>query len=481
MKYIKDGANFISITSVEIDSDKDFKQHKLTGVNIPTLEALIQQIHPTLQVLSEMDETTYSNVEKSGSNYQLPSSSTPEDLTTWTETDGQGLITVTSAKADVVGETSNGPLSLIYKAASLPGDFTLDFETYYTYSNATWGHGIGVSANISAKWKASPVTCIVVNSGPGNILHADKSIDGTITHSTANITFVLGTLYYCRLARSGSTVSLSVFSDSARTTHITGSPQSFTETSIAAYAYIAAVWNSGYDTAVETMYHQNIKYSPPLTGNLFSNAASADSAVLSFYKYLKSKVSNGGSTHATPIQAEIYGNADSYAAPLNATKITIDPADPRIILKRDALDTITASAGSQTVWNMTVAGGMAAKPNHGTILATEIGVSSILAIELTKAGDYSDTVVLIENVDYVVDYSTRTATKITLASGTGILNAQSKIRLSWIADVLKVSGTHNTALKVKLYLNRTATSETSPDIEPIGLGTLQYTELEYGT
>lgn len=220
----------------------------------------------------------------------------------------------------------------------------------------------------------------------------------------------------------------------------------------------------------------------PLSGNVLSAAISTDAAVLSFYKQLKILVANGTSTHATPVQAEIYGSADSYAAALNTTKFTIDPTDPRIILKRDALDTITASSNTQTVWNMTVAGGMAALPNHGTILATQIGVAAVLVVEKSILGDFSDTVVLTENTDYVVDYSTRTATKITLSSGTGIVSTQSKLRFSWIADVMKIDGaTNNTALKVKLYLNRTSTSETSPTIEPIAIGSGKYCELLYGT
>ena len=252
-----------------------------------------------------------------------------------------------------------------------------------------------------------------------------------------------------------------------------------TVTSVAVTAGDTIEWGIT-SVAGATIYTKNYTVNQAqLTGNILLDAVASVSAVLSFFKHLKTLVSNGGSTHATPVQAEIYGNADSYATPLNSTKFTIAPADPRIILKRDALDTITASSASQTVWNMTVAGGMPALPNHGSILATQIGVAFVLVVEKSILGDFSDTVVLAENTDYVVDSSTRTAIKITLTSGTGIVNAQSKIRISWIADVLKVGATNNTALKIKLYLNRTATSEASPSIQPLPLGTAKYAELQY--
>ena len=38
-----------------------------------------------------------------------------------------------------------------------------------------------------------------------------------------------------------------------------------------------------------------------------------------------------------------------------------------------------------------------------------------------------------------------------MASGTGIVNGQSKLRLSWFADVLKIGTAHNTSLKVKVF------------------------------
>jgi hypothetical protein len=247
------------------------------------------------------------------------------------------------------------------------------------------------------------------------------------------------------------------------------------------YAYNGSLPNTvgtlvGRQGLLKATYYM-YTYSP--TGSVTSSAISTDTGIISLYKQLKIQSNNGTSTNSAPVQLELYGDSDAYSMPLNTTKFTIDPADPRIILKRYALDTITASSNTQTLWNMTVAGGMTAKPNHGTILATEIGVASVLIVEKSILGTFDDAIVLTENTDYTVDYSTRTATKIIMASGTGIVSGQSKIRISWIADVIKVGATHNTALKLKIYLNRTNDSETSPSIQPIALGSGKYIELQY--
>ncbi|MCK4473934.1 DUF2341 domain-containing protein [Candidatus Parcubacteria bacterium] len=226
-----------------------------------------------------------------------------------------------------------------------------------------------------------------------------------------------------------------------------------------------------------TIYGKNweLKEDIYLTGNATSNAIASNPAVLSFFKHLKLKISNGGSTHATPVQMEIYGNADSYVSPLHSTKFTIDPNDPIIRLKRNN-DTITASSDSQTTWTMTSASGMAS--GYATILAEEIGVQEVQIVELANDGvNYEH---LTPGDDYSVDYTTRTATTIILTSGAGITSGTSKLRIIWVADVYDVdAGTHNTALKLKLYLNRTSTDEASPQIQLLTGESDKYVEMSY--
>lgn len=464
------------IENADVASNAAIISTKLSGV-----KELINQSHPTLQVLGTMDEATYVGIEKSGNNYQIFSAEESQDFTTFTEIDPGTKITITATKVDVASESSN--VSRVYKSITSMNDFTINMEIYCTQASESWYNAgfTGLADAITQYSDAGFDGVGFLRISDNNInLKVAKVVNGALTLGTA-ISIGVNTLRYITLSRKGTTLTLSVFSDSGRTTHITGSPKTLTVVNDN-YNIFHVLNTDVTSNNVASYYIQNAVNKSLLLADIVSAAISSDAAVLSFFKHLKANVSNGTSSHATPVQAEIYGDADSYAAPLNATtKFTIDPTDPRIILKRDALDTITASSGSQTVWNMTVAGGMAALPNHGSILAQEIGVASVLVVEKSILGNFSDTVVLTEETDYIVDYSTRTATKITLTSGTGIVNAQSKLRLSWIADVMKVGATHNTALKLKIHLNRTNVTETSPDIEPISLGTAKYAELLYGT
>jgi|GEM_PF-6886240 hypothetical protein len=217
------------------------------------------------------------------------------------------------------------------------------------------------------------------------------------------------------------------------------------------------------------------------TGNLLTNTIAPEVVTYSYFDSIQFKVSNGASTAAAPVQAEIYGDADGYTAALNATtKFTIDPANPIINFKRT--DTTKAAAGSsQTVWTMTSAGDLPALSGaaHGTILAQEVGVGSVLAVEKSVNGSFTDTAVLVEGTDYTINSANRKATVITLTSGTGIVSGQSKLRITWIADVAKLESSPNNAiLKIKFYLNRTNSGETTPAVQQLTIGTAKYVFLK---
>ena len=227
-------------------------------------------------------------------------------------------------------------------------------------------------------------------------------------------------------------------------------------------------------------------FDPQTTNDITTDALAANADVLSFYSHLKGKFSNGDSTASDPVEVEIYGNGDSYASPLNGTtKLKIDPSDPIIELYRID-DSVAAKSDAQTDWVLddnSTNGVFTAKTTstHETILAEEIGCASVVMVEKSVNGDFTDAEILIEDDDYTVDYSTRTATKIilTTSAASDIVNSQSKLRITWIVDVENIDGTANTALKMKIYLNRTDTTEASPEIQPIDLGTSQYAEMKY--
>lgn len=465
---ILDGA----ITDVKIKAGAAIAKSKLEALSIPDVlglgqkisnfDQLIKQSRPALQVLGTMDETTYAYMIKSGNDYILD----PYTILDFYSKNNQS--------SDITFNTTNNRNAIGQAFTSGGSNAVLNAVQFYLSKT---GNPLN---NITAVLYAATGTIGTDGLPTGGALATSEPIaSSTLTGSFALYTFIFSTPYNL-LANTKYAISLENTPEAGATVLVGTDSTSPTHAGNTYHRDTAAY--------VSVPSHDTIFYTltaiGQTSGNIFSNVIAADSAVLSFYKHLKLKTSNGGSTHATPVQAEIYGNADSYAAALHATKFTINPADPRIILKRDALDTITASSANQTVWNMTVAGGLPALNgnNHGTILATEIGVASILAVEKSILGDWTDTVVLAENTDYIIDYSTRTATKITLTSGAGIVNGQSKIRLTWISDIMKIDGaTNNTALKCKLYLNRTVSGEASPSIQPIDLGSGMHVEMLYGT
>lgn len=438
-------------------------------VHTANLKQLIKQVHPTLQVLGTMDETTYFEITKIGNNYIIltggvydvydeHNDNVVDEVTNWTITLGQGG---TKSVTEV-------DLEHMYVRAYATGPGGSEAQADSQISKSRWHARI--KANESSEFgPATRTTQLkVIGSAThtlsipqdnlyreyeiekvGGVLKIYENLIEKLSEADANETFTIQ--YYCRGWRDVET----------------GHAQ--------ALMYIDKTGATGSAYTVGE-----------ITGTIISNELSTDSALLSFFKHLKGKFINGvGNTHATPVQVEIYGDVDAYAAALNGTtKFTMDPGDPLIDFYREDVSEV-AKGALQTTWIMddnVTNGALPTKTGatHSTILAEEIGVASISSVEKSILGDFSDTVVLVEEEDYVVDYSTRTATKIILADGTGITTS-SKLLIRWIADVMDIEAVTNiTALKLKIYLNRTATSEASPEILPLDIGTLKYAEMQYG-
>jgi hypothetical protein len=155
----------------------------------------------------------------------------------FTEVDPGSTITVTASKVNVVAETNGA--SRVYKTLSRTlTDFSFNFELYFTAFTgdssgesdaavvllgdstdqiawSTWGSNNGVGAFLQTNSSNIPKISTV------------KYVSGSGTRGT-NITLALATQYYCTLSRSSTILTVSVFSDAARTTHISGSPQTQT-------------------------------------------------------------------------------------------------------------------------------------------------------------------------------------------------------------------------------------------------------------
>ncbi|MCK4473727.1 DUF4200 domain-containing protein [Candidatus Parcubacteria bacterium] len=244
---------------------------------------------------------------------------------------------------------------------------------------------------------------------------------------------------------------------------------------------VLEIIDTGSYSNIEASGNNYVLTAAATSGNVLTDVISSDSKLLLYFKSLELTVINGvGNTHATPVQVEIYGNADSYATALNGTtKFTIDPSSSLIELKRKDI-TEVATGANQTDWTMTAAGCFpsVAGDEYETILAQEIGVAAVLVVEKSVLGSFADTVVLEGGTDYTVDSSTRTATKITLSSSAASdITTSSKLRVTWVADVMKIDNSNiNTSLKLKIYLNRNGV-EATPEIQEVATG--KYVEMLY--
>ena len=415
---------------------------------IASLLSGIKALHPDIQILAAMDELTYSGIAKSGNNYVI--SGYTEVNPTPTGTNASNVFTY--AMKFVAGAT-----------ASI----------------------LSVGLNISAAVGGTKVRVGVYSDNAGMpVTLLGSSVQNTISNVNGWLDFSLQSPV---AVTSGTTYWVAFDSDT-----LNSPTNRYKSVASGDTRYQATGMGTPWSDAGPLTTGNDMRYgdNTGIAGNILSMETASDAAILAYFKLLGVNVSNGTSSHATPVQAEIYANhtPDVYTTPLDSTKFTIAPTDPTIQLIRQVVDAshdyatyITASSGSQTAWNMTVAGGMPALPAHDTILATQVGVASILLVEKSILGTFADTVILTEGVDYMVDYSARTATRVNLTSGTGIVNAQSKLRISWVADIVKMESTNNTALKLKVYLNRTNTGETSPSIQPLSIGTAKYLEMQYGT
>ncbi len=161
-----------------------------------------------------------------------------------------------------------GKNAYLYKNIISPSDFIFEFESQVDsdsspsgnfpfsigisndgtrYSNQATGYGLYALYHINNKWY------IVQNNA------------GAITPSSS-VAITLGTAYYFRISRIGTTATLGIYTDKARTTHISGSPTSITSltTSITALQVLTA-WLPT-ETATASGFVQNIrvrKYASP--------------------------------------------------------------------------------------------------------------------------------------------------------------------------------------------------------------------------
>jgi hypothetical protein len=435
---------------------------------------IIRQMHPNVSILAAMDDATTNEIFKISDIYKLlygtydvydEHNNNSVDTNLWTiTTSGSG-----TNHAESVIEAGSAYLRC-YVHTALAGSAPYEaYATAYVVSdnNDSEWHG-RIQATNDAGYGTKTAQLIIIGSATHtyNIPQDGTYRDYQVYKDGGNLKIVENGTVKVSEADANSVFQIRYYANSASTV--------FGNDNIV-YVYVDKTGKTGSAYGIGAT-----------SGDVVTDAIAANAAVLSFFSHLKGKFSNGASTHANPVQVEIYGNGDSYAAALNATtKFKIDVADPRIELYRID-DSVVAKSGAQTDWVLDDNATNGAFPTkttstHETILGEEIGCASVVMVEKSVNGGFTDTELLVEDDDYTVDYSTRTATKIilTASEAADIVISQSKLRITWIADVEDIEGTANTALKMKIFLNRTATTEASPEIQKIDLGTDKYAEMKY--
>jgi hypothetical protein len=145
----------------------------------------------------------------------------------FTEVDPSSQLTVTSSKVTVASQTTES--SNVYKTINNLTDFSTSFEINVSTMNgdsatdifllgdattnvgwATWGSNNGISVN--------------VQSSSGNkYIGIYKWVNGARSNS-AQFAYSANTPYYLTFSRNSTTATLSVFTNAARTVHLSGSP-----------------------------------------------------------------------------------------------------------------------------------------------------------------------------------------------------------------------------------------------------------------
>ena len=185
-----------------------------------------------------------------------------KDLTTLTEVDGGGDLTVTTTKVDVVSQAGNVE-NYVYDdrgAAYYSGDFDHDFEFYLTTVNASSaGFLIGVSDQIGTLQNGTTLACAFNSSSLVPYL-LDIDSGGNLDLAQTGSALSLATLYYCTFKRVGNALTWILYSDSGRSTivqTITGTIVNTSQTY--QYFYAQSAYNVS-DGNTSTYYVQNIDY-----------------------------------------------------------------------------------------------------------------------------------------------------------------------------------------------------------------------------
>lgn len=167
-----------------------------------------------------------------------------EDLTTYTEVDPDGDLSATSSTLTVSTNNNRIATTYFYKdaGASHFTDFDIDFEFNVTVSQDVAFGTLCSVANTLGDTKAvdtasTGIYIATEEAGATNDVFLVDSL-GDFVFSTG-ISISRSTTYYVTFTRVGTTATLNIFTDSGRSSHVSGSPVTLTvATTALRYVYL---------------------------------------------------------------------------------------------------------------------------------------------------------------------------------------------------------------------------------------------------
>ena len=172
------------------------------------------------------------------------------DFSTYNETDPNSEISFTPTNISVNSVTDTA--SRMTVGINSTGNFSINFT--YAYSTMSGGtiHGLVFMSDINGSYSVSPFNGIGLMVVPGAI-YLQKVLNG-VPVDGSTIAIDANTKYYGTFVRLDSSLTLSLFTDSARTTHKAGSPVTWGSGISTRFTNFSAVNNRVYNAGTKAYF-----------------------------------------------------------------------------------------------------------------------------------------------------------------------------------------------------------------------------------
>jgi len=160
---------------------------------------------------------------------------------------------------------TNGSVNAIASHAinMVNSDFTISWTHHATAGQYRGGAAVGLSPTLErvSNYGVKPpgggsnnVSAVIRELG-GTVGYISLKINSVVTNS-ASINLTINTIYHITFTKSGTTLTLNIYSDAARTTHVAGSPKTLTDNSTFDYTYL--IVNNVGDNAADNTVTANL-------------------------------------------------------------------------------------------------------------------------------------------------------------------------------------------------------------------------------